>query len=196
LEKLPSADLRVESGLPKEIEGQFRLWEKQVPEIWGEHGVHPCQDKQEVTLKSADGALRPIPAVHVWGDELELGFPLDGDGFLVRGASLIVENLEVNGKAACHQPCHDSIVGHNPMTVIPGLESLLEDEVAIGMEGNHHILVAQARLDQKATHVVSVQPAEGVYFDEDLMGWYVQRRRMLAGGRWGRSLRRIWLGLG
>ena len=31
LEVLPSTDPWVESGLVKEIEGQFRLWEKQVP---------------------------------------------------------------------------------------------------------------------------------------------------------------------
>ncbi len=170
LEILPSADPRVESGLPKEIEGQLRLGEKQVPEIWGKRRVYPCQDRQEVALECADGALRPIPAVHVRGDKLELGFPLDGDGFLVRGTSLIVKNLEVDGKPRCHQSQHDGVVGRNPMPVISGLERLLQDEVAVGIEGNHHILVAQMRLDRKATCVVCVQPAEGVYFDKDLMG--------------------------
>ena len=42
LEVLPSADLWVESGLAKGIEGQFCLWEKQVPEIRGKRLVHPC----------------------------------------------------------------------------------------------------------------------------------------------------------
>ncbi len=99
LEILPSTDSWVESGLPKEIEGQFHLWEKQVPEIWGTRRVYLCQDRQKVALENADGVLCPIPAVHVWGDKLELGFPLDSDGFLGRGASLIVKNLEVGGKA-------------------------------------------------------------------------------------------------
>ncbi len=82
LEILPRSDPRVESGLPKEIEGQYCLWEKQVPEIRGKHRVYPCQDRQEVALEGADGTLCPIPAVHVRGDKLELGFLLDGDGFL------------------------------------------------------------------------------------------------------------------
>jgi hypothetical protein len=142
LKVLPSADPWVESGLPKEIEGQFCLWEKQVPEIRGKCSVHPCQDRQEVALERADGALRPIPVVHIWGNKLELGFPLDSDGFLVRGASLIVKNLEVHGKSTRHQSGHDGVVGRNPVPVIPGLERLLEDEVAVGMVGNHHILVA------------------------------------------------------
>jgi hypothetical protein len=80
------------------------------------------------------------------------------------------------------------------MPVIPGFEGLLQDEVAVGMGGNHHILVAQAHLDQKATCVVCVQPADGMYFDEDLMGKYVRRRWRVAGGVWG--WRRHGLGLG
>jgi hypothetical protein len=96
----PSANPWVESGLPKEIEGQFRLWEQQVPDIRGKRRVYPCQDRQEVALECANSALCSIPAVHVRGDKLELGFPFDCDGFLVRGASLIVKNLEVNCKSA------------------------------------------------------------------------------------------------
>ncbi len=147
-----------------------------------------------MALERADGTLRPIPAVHVWGNKLELGFPLDSDGFLVCSASLIVENLEVNGKARRCQSRHDGVVGRNSMLVIPGLERLLEDEVAVGMVGNHHILVARARLDQKAPYVICVQLADGVYLDEDLMGEYVQQGWWVAGGVWG--LRRHGLGLG
>jgi hypothetical protein len=95
-----------------------------------------------VALERADSALCPVPAVHVWGNKLELGLPLDSDGFLVRGACLIVENLEVHGKAMRCQSGHDSIVGSNAVMVIPGLERLLEDEVAVGMVSDHHILVA------------------------------------------------------
>ena len=95
-----------------------------------------------MALERADSALRPVPAVHVRGHKLELGIPLDSDGFLVRGARLIVENLEVHGKATRRQSGHDGIVGCNAVTVIPGLERLLEDEVAVGMVGDHHILVA------------------------------------------------------
>ncbi len=81
-----------------------------------------------------------------------------------------VQDLEVNSKATGHQPCHDGIVGGNAVAVIPGLEGLLENEVTVGMVGNHHILVARARLDRETTCVVCVEPAEGVDLDEDLMG--------------------------
>jgi hypothetical protein len=56
------------------------------------------------------------------------------------------------------------------VVVIPGLKGLLENEVAIGMVGDHHILVARARLDQETTCVVCVEPAEGMDLDEDLIG--------------------------
>ncbi len=46
------------------------------------------------------------------------------------------------------------------MAVTLGLESLLEDEVAIGVEGNHDILVAGACSDGEAASVVGEELAE------------------------------------
>jgi hypothetical protein len=62
------------------------------------------------------------------------------------------------------------------------------------MVGDHHILAALARLDRKATCVVCVQLADGMYFDEDLMGRYVRRRWRVAVGVWGWKLRGLGLG--
>jgi hypothetical protein len=57
------------------------------------------------------------------------------------------------------------------MAVTFGLEHLLEDEIAIdGVKGDHDVLVSQVCPDRKAACVVCVQPAEGVYFNEDLIG--------------------------
>ncbi len=123
-----------------------------------------------MVLECANGPLRLIAAVHVGRDELKLGVPLEGDGFLMSGAGFIVQDFEVNSEATGRQPCHDGIVGGNVVAVIPGLEGLLENEVSIGMVGDHHILVARARLDWETTCVVCVEPAEGVDLDEDLMG--------------------------
>ncbi len=80
------------------------------------------------------------------------------------------------------------------MPVIPGLERLLENEVAVGMVGDNHILVAQACLDRKAPCVICVQSADGVYLDEDLMGGYVRCGRWVAGGVWGLRCRGLGLG--
>ncbi len=108
--------------------------------------------------------------MHVRRDKLKLGVPLEGDGFLISGAGFIVQDLEVNSKAAGCQPCHDGIVGGDVVAVIPGLKGLLENEVAIGMVGNHHILVARVCLDQETTCVVCVEPVEEGDLDEDLIG--------------------------
>jgi hypothetical protein len=56
------------------------------------------------------------------------------------------------------------------MAVTFGLERVLEDEIAISMEGNHDVSVSRASPDRKAAHVICVQPAEGVHFDVDLIG--------------------------
>jgi hypothetical protein len=66
--------------------------------------------------------------------------------------------------------CCNGIVGCNSTAVTFGLERLLEDEIVIGVEGNHDVLVPRACPDRKAASVVCVQPAEGVHLDEDLIG--------------------------
>jgi hypothetical protein len=47
------------------------------------------------------------------------------------------------------------------MAVTFGPEHLLEDEIAISMEGNHDVLVPQVCFNRKTASVVCVQPAEG-----------------------------------
>jgi len=69
LKEFPSTDPRVQSGLPKKIEGKFGLWEKEIiPQIRRKSSIDPCQDCQEVVLEGANGALHPITAMHVRGD--------------------------------------------------------------------------------------------------------------------------------
>jgi hypothetical protein len=58
-----------------------------------------------------------------------------------------------------------------------GLESLLEDEVAVGMESNSDILVAGACSDREAASVVSEELAERFCNHKDLVGRRCNRRR-------------------
>ena len=92
-----------------------------------------------MVLEDANGALRPITAMHVRGDEL--GVPLEGDGFFVRRAGFVIQDLEINGETSSSQAHHDRVVGGNAMTITLGLEGLLKDEVAVCVKGDHHILV-------------------------------------------------------
>ncbi len=55
------------------------------------------------------------------------------------------------------------------MAVFPGLEGLLKNEVAVGVVGDHHILVAGAFPDKETPCVLSKELAEGVDLDEDLI---------------------------
>ncbi len=56
------------------------------------------------------------------------------------------------------------------MGVAPAFEGLLEDEIAIGMIGDHDILVARAGLDGEPSCVIRVELADGVDADVDLIG--------------------------
>jgi hypothetical protein len=111
LKEFPSTDPRVQSGLPKKIEGKFGLWEKEIPQIRWKSGIDPCQDCQEVVLEGANGALRTITTMHIRGDELEFGVPLEGDGFFVRHAGFVIQDLEINGETSGGQAGRDRVVG-------------------------------------------------------------------------------------
>ena len=83
------------------------------------------QNCQEVVLEGANGALCSIAVMHVRGDELEGGVPLEGDGFFVCRAGFIVQDLEINGETSGCQASHDRVVDGNAMAIALGLEGLL-----------------------------------------------------------------------
>jgi hypothetical protein len=56
------------------------------------------------------------------------------------------------------------------MAVALGLECLQEDEIVIGVEGNHDTLVPQTCSHWKAASIIHVQLAEGVHLDKNLIG--------------------------
>jgi hypothetical protein len=127
LKEFPSTDSGIQSGLPKKIEGKFGLWEKEIPKVGSKSSIDSCQDCQEVVLERANGALRPITAMHFRGDELEFGVPFEGDGFFVRRAGFVIQDLEINGETSGGQASHDRVVGGNAMAITLGLEGLLKD---------------------------------------------------------------------
>ncbi len=95
-----------------------------------------------MVLERVNSVFSPVLSMHVQGNKLEFYIPLEGDCFLVFCAGLVVENLEVHQETPCCQGCHNGIVGCNSMAVPFGLERLLEDEIAISVEGNHDVQVS------------------------------------------------------
>jgi hypothetical protein len=81
-----------------------------------------------------------------------------------------LEDLEVHGEAAGEEPCHDGVVGGNAVGVSFSLDWLLENQIAISMIGNHHVLVAGAGLDRKPTGVVGIKFADGDDLDVEFVG--------------------------
>jgi hypothetical protein len=58
-----------------------------------------------------------------------------------------------------------------------GLEGLLKNEFALGVEGNHYILVAGASADREAAGVVGKELAERLCYEKNLVGWHCNWRR-------------------
>ncbi len=63
------------------------------------------------------------------------------------------------------------------MAVALGFEGLLENKVAIGVEGNHDILVAGVCSDGKAASVIGEELAEWLCDNKHLVGRHFNGRR-------------------
>ncbi len=100
---------------------------------------------------------------------MKLGLPGDSDGMLVGCTSLVVKDLEIGCKTAGCQTGHDGIVGGNAMLVAPGLEGLLEDEIAISVIGNHDVLVSRPGPDWETSCIIRLELADGGDMDVDLV---------------------------
>ena len=129
-----------------------------------------------MVLEGANGTLCPIAAMHVWGNKLEGGIPLEGDGLFVRQAGFVIQDLEINGETSGCQASHDCVVGGNAMSIALGLEGLLQDEIAIGVKRNHHILVAGFSFDRKAAGVIGIELAQWLRSDKEQAGRCLQGR--------------------
>ncbi len=123
-----------------------------------------------MVLERANGALHPIAAMHVWRDKLEGGVPLEGDCFFISGAGFVIQDLEINREPTGLQTSHNSVVGCNAVAVTLGLESLLEDEVGIDVDGDHDILVARVCSDGEVASVFGAELAERFCDSKDLAG--------------------------
>ncbi len=115
--------------------------------------------------------------MHVWRDKLESGVPFEGDCFFIGGAGFVIQNLEINEEPLGRQTRHNGVICCNAVAVALGFEGLLENEVAVDVEGNHDILVAGACSDGKAASVVGEKLAEWLCDNEHLVGRRFNGRR-------------------
>jgi hypothetical protein len=135
------------------------------------------QDSQEVILECANGVFCPIAVMHVWRDKLESGVLFEGDCFFIGGDGFVIQDLEINGEPPGRQTRHNGVVPCDAVAAAFGFEGLLEKEVAIGVEGNHDVLVTRACSDGKAASVVGEELAEWLCDDKHLVGRHFNGRR-------------------
>ncbi len=140
-------------------------------------------------LERANGVFHPIAAMHIWRDKLEGGVPLEGDCFFISKAGFVIQDLEINGEPTGRQMSHDDVVGCNAVAVTLGLEGLLEDEVAVGVECNHDILVTRASSDGEEASVVSEELAERFFLTKTRL-----KGVAMGGGRTASGANKVGLG--
>ena len=116
-------------------------------------------------LKGLDHSLGNVATMHVRWHKLEGCVPLLGDHLFVGSTALVVEYLEVHAVAVLLQAGHDAVGCGEAVAVVLGLEGLDHDSVGVDVVGEHDVLVAAARADGEAAHVVGVKFADVVDAD-------------------------------
>ena len=85
--------MRFESFLSEEIEGEIRLLEEEVPEVFREGVVNAYEDGKEVVLEVLYGTFSGIVTLYVRGHNLLSYMPFILDDMLVFGAESVIKNL-------------------------------------------------------------------------------------------------------
>jgi len=67
---------------------------------------------------------------------------------------------------------HDAVVSGDAMAIVARFKRFDEDNVAVGVVREHYVVVAAARADGEAAHVVSVELADGFDDDEQFVEYY------------------------
>ena len=118
-------------------------------------------------LEGLNHALGDVAAMHVGWYELEGCVPLLGDLLFIGSAALVVNYLEINAVAILLEAGHDAVGSGEAVVVMLGLKGLDHDDVGVDVVGEHDVLVAAARADGEAAHVVRINFADVVDSDEE-----------------------------
>ena len=118
VEVVPIRHVWGKGGLEEEVQGDFGFWEELVPEEVGQGIGGDGEDGKHVSFKTLDGAFGYIAAMDIWQDKLESAVLFVNDGATILGASLIVEDLEINAVALGFEARHDYVVDINTMPVV------------------------------------------------------------------------------
>ena len=111
-----------------------------------------------MSFESPDGSLVDVALMDFWGHKLERAAPRVLYGQFLGLAGLVVQYLEVHGMAALFETRHYAVVCCNAMVVLAQLEWLNQDDVCVNVVSQHYVVIATARADEEATHVVRVVP--------------------------------------
>ena len=121
-------------------------------------------------LEGTDSAFEKVVAMDIWGHDLEGGAPVFCNGAAVFLADIVVKDLVVNGLSTLLEFGHDAVVRHNVVAVTSVLERLVKEDVAVSVICYHDVLVAAAGANRDATHIFSVDLADGLDVDTEFIG--------------------------
>ena len=109
-----------------------------------------------------NGTFSKVAAMNVRRYKLVGSFPILGDGADLFCPGFVVKHLVTHSVTACLETGHKARVGWDAESVVAGLEGFGEDGIGIAVIGKHDVLIAAARTDREATHVICEEFADGV----------------------------------
>ena len=135
-----------------------------------EGGAYAVEDAEGFGLEGADAAFGGVAEMYIQGHELESVTPVFCNGTAVFLASLVVEDLVVNGVSTLLDIGHDAVVRPNAVLVIAGTEGINNKDVAVTVICQHDVLVATVGAKREANNVFSVELDNGINAEKEFVG--------------------------
>ena len=134
-------EFRIDAGTAEQIQCDFRLGEKLVPQMKWKVLVDAAKSGNEVILEGADRAFGGIAAMHAGWNELKIDVGVAQER-LERGGSLVIEAVQLwmqtGGNKACMNDCEG---GENARarTTFHGFD---QNGITVVVEYDHNVIIA------------------------------------------------------
>ncbi len=146
-------ELRVETRTAHQVQREFGLGEKLVPQVEWKVLVDAAQAGDEMIFERADGTFRSVASMKAGRDKLEINVGCAEKAFQSSGA-FVVQAMELGAQAGVGQTCVYNLEGGKNARTRATMHRLDKYAVAVVVVNDQHVIISGARRKDKLAGLV------------------------------------------